>query len=62
VPIFDFEPGGIEIQPGQITVKEGWYGPSDATCCPTGQATTVWTFGQGAITPTTTVEAYPKGT
>lgn len=62
VPIFDYDPGGIEIQPGQITVKEAWYGPSDMTCCPTGQATTVWAFSGGAFTPSTTVQAYPKGT
>lgn len=62
VPIFSTEPGGIEIQPGEITVKEAWYGSSDSTCCPTGQAMTVWTFSKGAFTPTTTVQAYPMGT
>jgi hypothetical protein len=62
VPFFDFDPGGIEIQPGQITVKEDWYGPSDATCCPSGQATTVWRVSGDAFTPTTTSQAYPKGT
>jgi hypothetical protein len=62
VPIFSTEPGGIEIQPGEITVKEAWYGSSDSTCCPTGQAMTVWTFSKGAFTPTTTVLAYPMGT
>jgi len=61
VPFFDSDPGGIQIQPGHITVREAWYGQSDGTCCPTGQATTVWTFTRGAFTPVTTVQAYPKG-
>jgi hypothetical protein len=61
VPIFTAEPGGIEIQPGKITVKEGWYGPNDDTCCPTGLATTVWTFANGRFAPSTTVQVNPKG-
>lgn len=62
VPIFGTEPGYIEIQPGQITVKEAWYGPNDATCCPSGQATTVWRVNGGTFTPTTKVQNPPKGT
>lgn len=27
---------------GHITVTEFFYGPSDATCCPTGRAVTIW--------------------
>ncbi|HEY5252612.1 MAG TPA: hypothetical protein VIJ09_13160 [Acidimicrobiales bacterium] len=61
VPILSSEQGGIVIQPGKITVQEGWYGQNDFTCCPTGQATMVWTFSGGAFTPATTVQAYPKG-
>ena len=61
VPILSSEQGGIVIEPGKITVQEGWYGQNDFTCCPTGQATTVWTFSGGAFTPAATVQAYPKG-
>jgi hypothetical protein len=60
VPFFDDGPGGIEIQPGEITAKEAWYGTDDSTCCPTGQATTVWTVRGGAFVPSTTVQADPK--
>lgn len=42
---------GITISPGAITVKEDWYRPNDATCCPTGRATTVWTYANGKFTP-----------
>jgi hypothetical protein len=61
VAIFGNEPGDIEIQPGQITVHEGWYGPNDETCCPTGLATTVWMVNGGTFTPHTTVQNPPKG-
>lgn len=42
VPDFDSSPGGISIVPGRITVKELWYAPEDATCCPSEHVTTVW--------------------
>jgi hypothetical protein len=61
VPTLNPDPGGIVIQPGKITVEQAWYGPNDGTCCPTGQATTVWTFAGGRFTPSTTIQAYPKG-
>ncbi|WP_241839431.1 hypothetical protein [Streptomyces sp. Root1295] len=32
-----------EFARGRITVHEKWYRFSDAHCCPTGNATTVWT-------------------
>lgn len=56
VPLFDDRPGGIEIRPGTITVKQRWYGPHDGTCCPSGRATTVWTYANSVLSPTSTVE------
>lgn len=62
VAYFDTTPGGIRIRPGTITVKEVWYGPEDATCCPAGRATTVWSLNDsGTPTPKTTIQAYPVG-
>ncbi|MGX9884489.1 hypothetical protein [Streptomyces sp. NPDC002276] len=34
---------GAEFAPGRIIVHEKWYRPNDPHCCPTGDATTVWT-------------------
>jgi hypothetical protein len=41
----------IAISPGTITVHESWYRQNDATCCPSGKATTVWTYANGKLTP-----------
>jgi len=32
-----------------LTVQEAWYGPSDATCCPTGQAISTWQYDAGKL-------------
>jgi hypothetical protein len=34
----------IELKRGSLTANERWYRPSDATCCPSGTATTIWTL------------------
>jgi hypothetical protein len=63
VPYFDVGPGGIVIRPGSITVHEVWYDPSDATCCPSRAATTVWTVGRhGALVATSTTASTRPGT
>ncbi|WP_433071020.1 hypothetical protein [Streptomyces iakyrus] len=36
--------GDIDLALGKATVEEKWYRPSDANCCPTGTAVTVWTL------------------
>jgi hypothetical protein len=41
----------IKIDVGRITAVEAWYRESDATCCPGGRATTVWTYSDGQLTP-----------
>ncbi len=41
----------IAITPGEITAHEGFYGPTDATCCASGRATTTWTYAHGALRP-----------
>lgn len=42
---------GAELAPGRIIVHEKCYRPIDPHCCPTGDATTVWTCeGNGLIT------------
>jgi hypothetical protein len=38
----------------EVTVTEYTYGPHDADCCPTGQATTVWQFEEGTFRPAST--------
>ncbi|MFD4689140.1 hypothetical protein [Streptomyces sp. NPDC058463] len=40
-----------EFAEGRITVYEKWYRTSDAHCCPTGDATTVWTREGNRLTP-----------
>ncbi|GAP52614.1 predicted protein [Streptomyces azureus] len=42
---------GAEFAPGQIIVHEKWYRPNDAHCCPSGDATTVWTREGNRLTP-----------
>jgi hypothetical protein len=50
VPYFFASPGGIEFSPGRIVVRELWYGPGgDATCCPSGRATSTWSYLNGKI-------------
>ena len=62
VPYFDESAGGVTISTGSITTKEVFYGGQDATCCPSGRATTVWTFNGHAFSPSTTVVVQPVGT
>src|SRR5882757_9791763 len=40
----------VRISRGQITWVEAFYGPQDGTCCPSGRATTVWTYAHGHFT------------
>ena len=46
-------PTGIEIaiKPGKITASEFFYGPADETCCSSGRATTIWTYGHRTLLP-----------
>ncbi len=39
----------------RVVVTELYYGPHDADCCPTGRATTVWSFKAGTFRSTSTV-------
>ncbi|MET4660521.1 hypothetical protein ABID80_004247 [Streptomyces sp. PvP037] len=43
-----------EFAPGRIIVHEKWYRPNDAHCCPSGDATTVWSREGNRLTPGTT--------
>jgi hypothetical protein len=36
---------------GGITAREYWYGHRDGTCCPSGRATTTWTYVAGRLRP-----------
>lgn len=56
VAYFNTAAGGIVIAPGKITVHELWYASQDPTCCPSVQATTVWTYANGALTRTGTTQ------
>lgn len=57
-----FDGSGVAISGTTITTKELWYGGQDATCCPSGRATTVWTFDGSSFSPQTTIDARPTGT
>jgi len=39
----------VRIRPGKIIAREAWYGPRDATCCPSGRTTTIWTYAKGRL-------------
>lgn len=41
---------------GSITVTESWYRPSDATCCPSGEARTTWRLSDGTLKPDPAVQ------
>jgi hypothetical protein len=43
----------ITISPGTVTEHESWYRQDDPTCCPSGKATTVWTYANGKLAPGT---------
>ncbi len=60
-PYFDGSAGGVTISNGSITTKEMFSGPQDAVCCPSGRATTVWTFNGHSFSPSTTVQSQPAG-
>jgi hypothetical protein len=50
----------VALRRGRVVVSEAFYGPRDGTCCPTGRATTTWTFSNGkfrAIKTTVTQRA-----
>jgi hypothetical protein len=55
VPIFAVGRRAIDIRPGQVIVHESWYSRKDSDCCPSTQATTVWTYAGGKFSPKTTV-------
>ncbi|MFD8659178.1 hypothetical protein ACFV1V_11110 [Streptomyces globisporus] len=42
---------GAEFEPGRIIVHEKWYRPNDGHCCPSGDATTVWTREGNRLKP-----------
>jgi hypothetical protein len=54
VAYFNTQPGGIVIQQGKITVHELWYATQDPTCCPSVEATTVWTYADGLLVRSST--------
>ena len=39
----------VRMQVGRLTVREYFYGPNDATCCPSGRATTNWGYRNGKL-------------
>lgn len=41
----------ITISPGQVTSDELFYVDVDPTCCPSGSATTTWTYTDGTLRP-----------
>lgn len=57
-----FDGSAVTISGSTITAQELWYGSQDATCCPSGRATTVWTFNGSSFSPRTSIDARPVGT
>lgn len=43
----------VKIEPGRVVVQEFYYQLSDRTCCPSGRATTTWTYSNGELLPGT---------
>ncbi|MCW2673839.1 MAG: hypothetical protein JWP14_2428 [Frankiales bacterium] len=41
----------VVITPHRLFVQEVFYGTHDPTCCPSGRATTTWTFQLGRLKP-----------
>jgi hypothetical protein len=39
----------IMVKRGRVKVREAWYGYWDGTCCPSGRATTTWTYSHGRL-------------
>lgn len=44
---------GLTISSGTITAHEVWYRQTDPDCCPSGRASTVWTYTQAQLVPGT---------
>ncbi len=40
-----------EAKPGRVVAREFWYRPTDGTCCPSGEATTIWKLRGGKLMP-----------
>jgi hypothetical protein len=41
----------VTIRSGRIVANEHWFRSADLTCCPSGRATTTWTYHDGQLTP-----------
>jgi hypothetical protein len=41
--------GAVSFHADSITAAESWYKPSDPTCCPSGRATSTWSYANGAL-------------
>lgn len=51
----------LQMLPGRIVTDELWYGPADGTCCPSGRATTVWTYSDDSLRATaTSIDTQPS--
>ena len=50
----DEQPGVVDsvtLGANEITATEQWFQAQDPVCCPSGRATTVWTYDGGQLTP-----------
>lgn len=47
--------GRVEIRRRRVVAEELWYGPRDGTCCPSGRATTIWTYARGSLPASRTI-------
>jgi hypothetical protein len=45
----------LAFKDGGIKAREYWYGHRDGTCCPSGRATTIWTYAAAQLRPSPAV-------
>ena len=49
----------VMVAPHRLLIREVFYGTHDPTCCPSGRATTTWTYQFGRLTPAASQVTHP---
>ena len=45
----------VAFHGSDVVSREYYYGSADGSCCPSGRATTIWTYSHGTLSPVSTV-------
>jgi hypothetical protein len=45
----------VAFRGSDVVSREYYYGSADGSCCPSGRATTIWTYSHGTLSPAHTV-------